>query len=67
MIDSPAYETASYLTKVIGPVVGQSEYTVPNSSAFVEQIKDINVSSSDILVSFDVVSLFTKVPVTEAT
>ena len=66
MVDSPAYETAAYLTKVIGPVLGQSEHTVPNSSAFVNQLKDIAMSDSDIMVSFDVISLFTKVPVAEA-
>ena len=66
MVDSPAYEVASYLTRVIGPVVGQSEYTMPNSSGFVDQVRQIEMSRTDIMVSFDVVSLFTKVPMAEA-
>ena len=43
MVDSPAYEVASYLTRVIGPVVGQSEYTVPISSVFVDQVRQIEM------------------------
>ena len=66
MIGSPAYETAAYLTKIISPVLGKSEYTVPNSSSFAEEVKRLKLSGSEEMVSFDVVSLFTKVPVQEA-
>ena len=66
MIDSPAYLTANYLTKIIGPVLGKTEHTVKNSKEFVEQLKEVSLSASDKMVSFDVVSLFTKVPVADA-
>ena len=61
-IDSPAHHIARFLTKIISPVLGQTEYTVPNSAAFVEQVKNLTLSPGDILVSFDVTSLFTRVP-----
>lgn len=36
-----------------------------NSEHFLQLLKHVNVCESDILVSFDVVSLFTEVPVEE--
>ena len=66
MIDSPAYQVAGFLTKIISPVLGQTEHTVPNSATFVEQVKGLTLSPDDILVSFDVTSLFTRVPTGEA-
>lgn len=66
MIGSPAYEAAAYLTNVISPVLGKSVYTVSNSSSFVDEIKRLNLNEFEEMVSFDVVSLFTKVPVQEA-
>ncbi len=39
---------------------------VLNSYSFVDEIKNITVCESDILVSYDVVSLYTKVPVKES-
>jgi len=66
MIDSPAYQTAAYLTKIISPALGKTEFTVTNSTAFVQQVKDLTMSPEDIMVSFDVTSLFTRVPTDEA-
>jgi hypothetical protein len=38
-----------------------------NSGMFVQKLKDIQVCETDMLVSFDVISLFTKVPLDETT
>ena len=62
-INSPTYEVSSYLAKILSPVVGKNENTVKNSRAFAEFIRDINLDANHELVSFDVVSLFTKIPV----
>ena len=62
-INSPTYEVSSYLAKILSPVVGKTENTVKNSRAFAEFIRDINLDANHELVSFDVVSLFTKIPV----
>lgn len=66
MIGSPAYETAAYLTKIISPVLGKNEYAVSNSKSFVEEIKDLDLDETEEMASFDVTSLFTKVPVADA-
>ena len=66
MMDSPAHKTAAYLTKVISPVLGKSEYTVKNSAAFVGELQTLTLTPEDRLVSFDVTSLFTRVPTAEA-
>ena len=59
---SPTYNTA----KILHPLVGLTPYHITNSSQFVDIIKDLKLSQSDILVSFDVVSLFTNIPTKEA-
>ena len=62
-INSQTYEVLSYLAKILSPMVGKTENTVINSHAFVEFIRDINLDANHELVSFDVVSLFTKIQV----
>ncbi len=63
---SPTYVLAKYLAEILKPVVGKSEHHVVNSKEFVTKMEQIGLSENDILVSFDVVSLFTNVPVEEA-
>ena len=45
------------------PVVGNTDYTVKNSCEFTDFIRDKTLDACEELVSFDVVSLFTKIPV----
>ena len=40
-----------------------NRFSVKNSIDFIDRIKDVVIEKDDILVSFDVVSLFTSVPV----
>ena len=63
---SPTYNTAQHLATILQPLVGQSCHHVINSRHFIEKINNINISPTVFLVSFDVESLFTNVPVTEA-
>ncbi|XP_071794470.1 uncharacterized protein [Asterias amurensis] len=63
---SPTYNLAQHLTKLLHPLVGKTPHHVPNSAGFIDIIKGIELQSSDILVSFDVKSLFTNVPTDEA-
>ncbi len=62
-IGSPTYKLAKYLTPVLGKLVGKSECYIKNSVHFVERIRSLKLDPSNLLVSFDVVSLFTNVPV----
>jgi hypothetical protein len=51
------------LAKILSPVVGNTENTVKNSCHFAEFVRGKNLKADQVLVSFDVVSLFTKIPV----
>ena len=62
----PTYNTAKHLTKILQPLVGNTPHHVSNSDQFVQHIQNLNLRPSDIMVSFDVVSLFTNVPTGEA-
>ena len=47
----------------MSPVVGNTDYTVKNSCEFADFIRDKTLNACEELVSFDVVSFFTKIPV----
>ncbi|KAK4885351.1 hypothetical protein RN001_001622 [Aquatica leii] len=53
------------VTKQLQPYAEEAESYVKNASHFIERIKDITLEPGHMLVSFDVVSLFTNVPVDE--
>ena len=62
-VNSPTYAVSSYLAKILSPVVGNTDYTVKNSCDFADFIRGKTLDAGNELVSFDVVSLFTKIPV----
>ena len=63
---SPTYNLAKYLAEILKPLVGKSEHHVVNSKEFITKIEQTKLDEDEILVSFDVVSLFTNVPIDEA-
>ena len=63
MIGSPLYEVSKYLASIISPLVGKTNFSVKNSMEFIEVLKTCSWSDDDVMVSFDVVNLFTSVPV----
>ncbi|MDA8010421.1 MAG: reverse transcriptase domain-containing protein, partial [Alphaproteobacteria bacterium] len=65
-INSPTYKLAKELARILTPLAGNTAYTVKNSTAFVERIRGVQTTPQDTLVSFDVKSLFTQVPVEAA-
>jgi predicted GIY-YIG superfamily endonuclease len=65
-IGSPCYALSGFLHKILSPLAGRSDSFVKNSGHFIELLKCVNLHRQDTLVSFDVVSLFTNVPVDEA-
>jgi hypothetical protein len=62
-IGSPTYNVSRYLATLLKPLVGQTDSFILNSSHFVQKLPNFQLSPGDILVSFDVESLFTKVPI----
>ena len=65
-IGSPTYRLAKHLVHIIGPLAGQTPSFVKNSRHFVQMVKGEKIDPEEKLVSFDVESLFTNVPVEES-
>ena len=62
-INSPLYNFSKFIAVLLTPLVGTNGFTVKNSYEFVEQLKNLTISHDECMVSFDVISLFTKIPV----
>ena len=54
------------LAHILSPLSGHASSCVKNSTHFINQVCELFVDNDDILVSFDVVSLFAKVRVDDA-
>ena len=65
-IGSSTYQLVKFLAKTLKSLAGQTFSYIKDSSHFIKDIKDIQVCENEIMVGFDVVSLYTKVPVEEA-
>ena len=58
-IGSPTYQLSKHITSLISPLAGHTSSHVKNSRHFTEMMGRVHVESDEILVSFDVSSLFT--------
>ena len=65
-IGSPTHQLARELARILAPLAGRSPTHVRNSADFVNQIHQVSLEETDVMDSFDMVSLFTRVPVDEA-
>ena len=65
-IGSATYNLTKELNRILSPLVGKTDSYVKNSSHFVSSISHLNLEKNDLLVSFDVKSLFTRVPINDA-
>ena len=62
-IGSATYETAKELSRILMPLVGRSTHHVRNNQDFIQSIQDITIGRRDCMMSFDVKSLFTSIPI----
>ena len=62
-VHSPTYQLSKYLARILSPLVGNSPSHVRNSYTFTQFARAESLQEGELLVSFDVVSLFTNVPV----
>ena len=62
-VNTFAYDLSAYLVNILSPLTGNSEFTVTNSAHFVSTISSETILDTEIVVSFDVESLFTNVPI----
>jgi hypothetical protein len=65
-IGAPTYLLAKHLAGLLGQLTGNSPHHVQNSGQFIQILDAIKLQPGDLMVSFDVVSLFTNVPITDS-
>ena len=58
-VNTFAYDLSAYLANILSTLTGKSEYTVTNSAHFISTISNETTLDNEIMVSFDVESLFT--------
>ena len=61
-VGSVAYCLAKHLSRLLAPLVGKTDFHVKDSKEFVQYVQCLSLSEDEIMVSFDVQSLFTSVP-----
>jgi len=61
-LDSPFYSLASFIQKMIASGVPYAASYVENSFQLVERLRDIKLDNRHVLLSLDVISLFTNIP-----
>ena len=65
-IGSLTYSLAKFVTSIISPLAGKTSSHVKNAKRFTEMTLEETVNKDEVMVSFDVQSLFTNVPVGQA-
>ncbi len=65
-IGSTLYNTSSFLSHILSPIQNSNGHSVINSTDFKNNITDITIDDDETMLSFDVVSLFTSIPVDKA-
>ena len=58
----PCYNLSKYLGSLLKPIIS-SQYNIKNALELKDRLKDLVLEDDEILVSYDVVSLFTNIPV----
>jgi len=61
-IGSPTYNLSKHLVSILSPLLNNM-YTVKNSVDFTQKMMGVEICEDEVMVSFDVVSLFTSIPV----
>ena len=56
-------DLSAFLANLLSPLAGNSNFTVKNSTDFASTIASEEIQDHEIMVSFDIESLFTNVPV----
>ncbi|BHF60786.1 hypothetical protein SprV_0100375200 [Sparganum proliferum] len=59
---TPTYGLAKWLFRRLKFLTAESDITVSSSAQFLEKLKGVSLHPNDVMVSFDVTSLFTSIP-----
>jgi hypothetical protein len=64
MVNTPVYNLAKYLDNIIKPSI-PDKFSINSNTEFLERLKGFRHKTSDFCISFDVVSLFTNIPLNQ--
>ncbi len=62
----PTYKWARHLATILKPLTGQTTTYVHNAATFCDEIKRFTIDDAEMMVSYHVVALYTKVPIQQA-
>ena len=62
-IGTAKYNTVKELARILKALVGTSSHHIQNTRDFIDQIKDVRLKDGESIMSYDVTSLFTSVPI----
>ena len=65
-IGSPTYLLAQYLAKKLRPLASNTSSDVKDSTSFVQWANNLDMEDKDLMVIFDIASLYTMIPIDEA-
>ena len=65
-IGSPTYSLSKQVAALIVPLTGRTQSSIKNTEDVIREVKGLYTAKDKRLVSFDVESLFTKVPVDQS-
>ena len=65
-LGAPTYKLSSDLSGILQQLISKSAQHITNSLQFVQTLKSIHIQQNDLMVSFDVMSLFTRVPIADS-
>ena len=65
-IGSALYHTSKFLADILSPLQNKNGLAVENSREFVREIAGTEIAEDEVMVSFDVISLFTAIPIQKA-
>nr|CAH8856726.1 unnamed protein product [Trichobilharzia regenti] len=64
--NTPTYELSKHLALVLGPIRNRSRSRLTNSYEMKNKLNDIQLENNETMVSFDITSLYTNIPVNMA-
>ena len=62
-INSLLYNLSQFVAKILTPLINSNNLSIKNSFELIDRISNCKINDNDLMLSFDVVSLFTKIPV----
>ena len=65
-IRAVTYQASKELSRILKPLVGKSPHHIHNNQDFMEHLKGIQLGPDEVMVSYDVRTLFTSVPIQPA-